>query len=304
MLVPVWPAGDVVAVNEPVTFEWDSDLSSLALYIVEARPATSPTWDEVASTRNLSATVAADTFVRDDYEWRVGSLLPTTFPAATLYPAATLHPTYQQRPEVDWSLSEWFLGRVRPDPPTIITPATDGETISQSRYTVEWASTHAEPQQRFQFQRRLGDGTVRSDTGEVISAVASHETRFQTTEAYRDLVVKVQHDGLWSGWSAPRRVYVFFIGPPTPSLSVTPDSGEGRIVVVIVNPAPGAQQPDLDVNEVWRRVTADGGDGIRRAVVGSGATFEDYLVASGVDYEYQVVALGADGNPTFTDWQE
>ena len=305
MPAPLAPDGGTVAINESVRFTW-ADVAAQAAYRLQVREAGTSAWTYdtgLVNTGVRAATVAADVLSRGDHEWRVGTIKPDVYPSPSLHPGAATFPSYAAAPgEVVWSQSGFFFGGIRPAAPTLLAPALD-ETIAQSRYVVDWESpAHPAAQQRFRAQRRSLDQRVTEDSGEVISPATEYQMRLRSTNVTREIRVQVEHDGLWSDW-ATRTIYVFFVGPPQPEVSVTPDGAIGAIVVAIVNPDPAPQQPTLESVEVYRRVSGEGGDGIRRAKgLSANATFEDYFTAARTPYEYLVAAIGSDGNITETDW--
>jgi hypothetical protein len=311
------PIAGTVAVNEPITLRWSSPKFQSA-YQVRMRDDAAVTWNvldtALAFDQADTYLIAASTLASDDFEWQVGVVNPTVYPSATTYPDATLYPSYAALPPVAWSASAFFAGRLRPAAPTIDAPLA-GETIDKSKYTVLWTPADLpgvlQAQQRYRVRRTTLDDVVREDSGEVVSTAREYLMSIDSTDVHRRVEVQVFYDGLWSPWKS-HQVYVFFVGPPIPVISVlavktVAGAGEftDALSVAITNPPPGAEQPAVARNEVHRRLAAALDEGIRLAAdVAQGATFVDHTPASGQPYAYRVVAVGTDGNPTATDWQE
>lgn len=315
--VVVAPNGETVAVNEPVGLSW-SVQEPQAAFQVRVRTDGASTWDAldlpVTAGGDPTYLLAADALTPGEYEWQAGVISPTVYPSPTTYPDAALFPSYTDLPPTQWSASAFFPGRLRPAAPVIVAPA-DGETIDKARYVMRWtpADLPGVPQAQTRFRARRLDrfGKVREDSGDKAGTVGEFAMSIADTDVWRTFEVQVFYDGLWSP-VASREVYVFFVGPPFPTVEVAavgtvalPGDSTDAIRVAIINPAPVEKQPAVDRNEVHRRVVGDVGDGIRiAAALPPDATFLDYTPASGVPYAYRVVAIGTDGNPTSTDWQE
>jgi hypothetical protein len=83
---------------------------------------------------------------------------------------------------------------------------------------------------------------------------------------------------------------------------VTADDTTAAITVQATHPTP-TTEPTVTSMDVHRRVTADGGDGIRIAAgIAPTGTHVDYTVASEVDYEYRVRAYGDNGTSVYSTW--
>lgn len=61
--------------------------------------------------------------------------------------------------------------------------------------------------------------------------------------------------------------------------------------------------PDIERNELWRRLRGTTGDGIRIAVsLPAQGRFKDFLVGNRTDYEYRHKAIRVDGAVRFSEW--
>lgn len=236
------------------------------------------TTGQVAST-STQLTLAGGTLAAGTYEWQVK--------------------TWDQDGEPGtFSASETVVAAAAPSPPTITDPLSGG-TVNTNPYTVAWST----PVQTAYQVRTVADaagspdtGTVYTDTGEITSTSRSASVAF-ATQQWEHVQVRVRSGGLWSSW-ASHRVNVSYTPPPTPTFTLTADSTVGSITVAITNPAPGAGEPDVTGNDVYRQ-TVGTSDGVRVAAdVAPNGSYVDWLVAHRTEYEYWVTALGDNGTTT------
>ena len=120
---------------------------------------------------------------------------------------------------------------------------------------------------------------------------------------FRHLQVRVRVGTLWSAWSGIR-VDVVYAPPATPTLTVTGDSADGYIRVVVTNPTPDGDQPTVDRWDILRRVITNGeaGEAIRILAESTDSVFDDETVANYQLYEYQAVAIASDGTRASSAW--
>lgn len=252
-----------------------------------------------AGTWTTSTATTASTF----WDLAAGSL------AAGNYEAQVLTYDSQGLAATDWSASLLFTLADAPGAPTITAPVSGG-TIASSSGLIAWSIG---TQQAFQV-RKLADNVgaaadasvpanVYYDSGEVVSTTArDHALTFPVNSRYEHLQVRVKAAGLWSSW-ASIRVLVSFTPPAEPTITLTTSNATGSITVTPTHPAPTGSQPTVASLDVYRRVRAVGGVGVRIAAgKPASAAFTDYTPASGVDYEYQVQANGSNNTASVSQW--
>lgn len=267
--------------NEP------SDVQSK--YDVQLRPdGGATTVDTTGTTADSFHDVTGGTIVADgEQEWRV-----RTYDEFDLVGA--------------WSAWSPFTAATQPVAP-VITDPTDGQTIPTATYAVVWTSS---VQERYQVRTVADDGagspntaTVYTDTGEITSAVVKTTTvAFDTNSRDEHVQVRIYDDGLWSTYDT-HAVTVDYDTPAVPTTVVTADTPTAAITIGATHPTPTGDEPTVTTMDIFRRVTADGGDGIRVAAgVAPDGSHIDYLVASGVDYGYRVRAFGDNGTSIYSSW--
>jgi hypothetical protein len=104
----------------------------------------------------------------------------------------------------------------------------------------------------------------------------------------------VESTGLTTPWSGNRLYATDYDTPPPPALAVAAHSTGAAVIVTVTNPTPGASQPDLDHNDIYRTV---GGVTVRVATgVDEDGVFTDWGCPSGVSATYAVAAVGVDNS--------
>lgn len=283
LLTPI--GGATIDKDVDQVFDWDfSDPDSgdtQSAYEFRYRLFGAGSWTttgQVAST-STQRTVVGGTFAAGTYEWQVKTW-------------------DQDGEEGSFSASETYVAAAAPSPPTITDPASGG-TVNTDPYTVAWST----PTQTAYQVRTVADsggspdtGTIYTDTGEVTSTARSVSVAF-ATQQWEHVQVRVKSGGLWSSW-ASHRVNVSYTPPPTPTFTLTATNNPGNITVAITNPAPGAGEPDVTGNDIYRQ-TSGTDDGVRIAAnVAPNGSYIDEMVANRGTYEYWVVALGDNGTTT------
>jgi hypothetical protein len=272
-------------------FDWDfSDPDggdSQSKYDLQYRAVGATTWTALTGTTpNTFHDFAAGTFAAGDYEWQVRT-----------YDAAGLVGPY--------SASGFFTAATPPAGPTITDPV-NGQTVGQTPYTVVWSYPTQEAYQLRTVADNAGvaDPTiVYTDTGIVESTtVRSRSVGFPVNNRNEHVQVRVRDAGLWSPYTSVR-VLVSYTPPAVPTAVVLASNSAGAISVSITNPTPAAGEPSVAYNDVLRRQTAVGGDGIRIAAnKAANGTHIDFTPASGVDYEYAVRAVADNGTASTSAW--
>lgn len=221
-----------------------------------------------------SLTLAANTLANGvDYQWRV----------KTWGPGNTEGP---------WSTYDAFSTQSAPTA-AVTAPATDGATVTTSSYNIQWSFTHAtETQSAFQVQLyNTGDGSLVSDSGKVASTDTQHLVTSLEDGASLRAEVTVWNISDVASAEALRTFTVDTIPPPTPTVTVTNDSVNGRLSVSIDNGTPsGTGESTPDHNDLYRRKSGDVTWDLIAENLAVDATYQDYGVPSGTTFEYRVRA--------------
>jgi hypothetical protein len=289
LLAPV--GGVTIDRNIIQRFDWDfsdPDLGdSQSKYDVQYRAVGAATWTVVTGTTpNTFHDFAAGTFAAGDWEWQVR--------------------TYDSYGIVGpYSASGFFTAANAPAGPTITDPIS-GQTIAATPYTVVWSYPTQEAYQLRTVADLAGVAdtvTVYTDTGIVESPTArSRSVSFPVNNRNEHVQVRVRDAGLWSPYTSVR-VLVSYTPPAVPTATVLASNSSAAVSVAISNPTPAAGEPSVAYNDVLRRQTAVGGDGIRIATNKStNSTHIDFTPASGVDYEYAVRAVADNGTASISAW--
>lgn len=259
---------------------------SQSKYDLQYRVVGAGTWTTVTGTTpNQFHDFAAATFAAGDYEWQV-----RTYDAG-----GVVGP---------WSASSFFKAGTPPTAPTITSP-TNGSTISQSTGSVAWSY----PSQQAYQARKVADSagnpdtaTVYYDSGVVESTTARTQAlTFPVNNRWEHIQVRIRDGGLWSTWASVR-VNVAYTPPGVPTVVAAGNDSLGYISVAITNPAPGAGEPTVTQNYLYRREDASG-DGIRiKTGIAASGTYNDHAVATGVVYQYKAVAVGSNGTTRDGAW--
>lgn len=240
--------------------------------------------DDTNTTTNEFYDLAGGTLGSNgDYEWRVR--------------------TYDSQGVIGpWSAWEPFSAATAPDPPTITDPVS-GQVIPTEEYLAKWST----PQQESYQWRRVEDNAgspnpsvVYADSGEQVSATDRDVVvTFPTNNRWEYWQLRVKYDGLWSDWSSARGE-VSYTTPAVPTLVITEEDENGRILLDVTNPAPTGDQPNVSSNDLFRREQGEEEwTRIATGVVPSGSYY-DHTPRSGQGYEYQVRAFGDNGVSSYS----
>lgn len=144
--------------------------------------------------------------------------------------------------------------------------------------------------------RLLNGSTVLNDSGWVASTTATsytHPVAVSNGASLTEELTTRNAEGLES--TVQTQAFTVTYSPPyQPGLTITSDSPTGAVTIVLSNPEPTGDRPEILHNYLYRRV-GDTGDGIRVAIVEENGTHVDWTVASGVDYQYYASAIGVNG---------
>lgn len=179
---------------------------------------------------------------------------------------------------------------------TITDPAADNPPgLDVSVYKIIWA--YAQGNGYVQTQRRVrmlvaATGAVLSDTGMQASTVGEYLLGGIPT----DVPVIVEVSIITNAPGTPtitttRRFTSSYASPMVPLVDLT--LAESYVVVTVTNPAPTGARPEVDHNDIERRVTGSGSPFIRIAQVERNGTYNDHAVASRLEYDYRVKGVTA-----------
>lgn len=177
---------------------------------------------------------------------------------------------------------------------TITTPATDNVAgIETSSVSVGW--TYVQSGGATQAQRRLrlirtADSAVLLDTTMQLTGANGHVlTGLESGKEYRVEVTVINSSSVTTP-VVSRLITPYYAEPMTPSMVI--NTRDSHVELVIVNPNPTGDRPQVITNDIYRRKsgsTAKDSDYIRIATVTNSATYKDYSVKSGTTYDYYVV---------------
>jgi hypothetical protein len=276
--------GSTIDTDLPTTFEWvfsDPDLGdSQSARNWRYREVGTSTWWQSGWVNQTHATrtgAAGEFTVGKTYEWQV-------------------QVKDSQGLAGPWSASSQFLAGQTPNTPFITSPA-DGSTVVTANPIIAWSHPDQDAYQlRVYLSSSIPGYDYIYDSGVVLDAVARTAgiPSISRNGSYA-IELRCRKDGLWSEW-ASAHVTVNTTPPATPTLVITADSDNARIVLEPTHPAPSGEQPTVVSQEIWRTTTGDAADAVRIVKeLTPGAVWHDYTVASGVDYQYFVRAVGDTG---------
>lgn len=186
------------------------------------------------------------------------------------------------------SSSLFLTAQNTPPAPQFLDP-TDGQTIGESSYLAQISAPNVDASE---WRTVADDGTgnpnpaiVYSDpVVETSGDLRTHSFEFPTNNRTEHLQVRIEDNLLWSDWESSRNP-ISYTAPPAPTYVKTDDPTNGRILVAITNPAPGAGEPAMSYNNVY----VDDGDGrgeIRKAtLLAANAVWAYDLPRSGKNYD-------------------
>lgn len=262
----VWTFGD--ANPKDVQTKYDLEISRVSDSVVVYAPAT-------VTSSISSASVPASTLVNGvNYRWRVRTY--------DVMNAAGLWSGYG-------TFTTAATGTL-----TITSPATDNQTgIDTSSVTVTWDYVQSGGQTQTQKQVkvvRTSDGVVVINYAMFTSSVQSMPlTGLESGKEYR-VEVSLVNSASITVPVVSRLITPNYSQPMTPSLSVA--QNEAYLEVVVTNPTPSGNRPEVIANDLYRRrakSTAVASDFKRIAIINNNGVYRDYSTKSGATYEYYVV---------------
>lgn len=265
----------------PTNVQWQiqEDAPGATIYYVTGAGAltAAETWIATGGgTFNLSRQIAAGAMAQGkQWKWRV----KTRDAAGT---------------ESPWSSYAIFKTSAPPTA-TIVEPAA-GATITGPRVTMTVSVDDPEGRPLGSVAYRLYDDNAGAK-GFVVrehnNVAAFTRTIDEDLTPYNGLYVWLEvqptdADGI-VGPAVAQRHFVSFTPPQTPLLSASAQNANGRIHLQVTNPAPGAGQPAVVENDLYKLI---GGAWVRiAAAIPPNGTFDDYAAPSGAAQTYRVQAI-------------
>ena len=135
--------------------------------------------------------------------------------------------------------------------PAITAPLAAAVLVT-SYVTMTWTAAQ---QTQYRSVLKTGAGVVAEDTGWVTSTDLAYTPAVVLGDgtAWTIELTTKNNEGLAST-TQTRAFTIDYTEPPSPTLVAIPDTANGRVGVVVTNPAPSGTQPALAYQEVYRRV--------------------------------------------------
>lgn len=176
----------------------------------------------------------------------------------------------------------------------VTSPAANAAISSESyTFTGYYEQPNGVPQKSFRFRLYSSAGVLLQDSGEIIgTANAKTFSGLTNNTSYKIEFTATSQDDV-STTSAQVSFTVAYTPPVAPVVKIYNDAKQARIIVSIQNPSPGAEQPAVVFNTIYRRKI---GDQEWRMIATNVTTSEysDYTCPAGM-FEYSVTASSAAG---------
>lgn len=174
---------------------------------------------------------------------------------------------------------------------SITTPSIDNQLgYDTSSILVQWNYSGAQRSYRV-VVTRTATNTVSYDSGTVTSTVSNHQvTDLLSGVEYRIEVFIINSAGL-NVPVASRLVTSSYAEPMTPSADLT--VYEAYIEILVVNPPPTGDRPEVFYNDIYRRESyrlATDADFVRIGTANNNGTYRDFTVKSEQAYDYKIVS--------------
>jgi hypothetical protein len=180
---------------------------------------------------------------------------------------------------------------------TITSPAVDNSLIETSTVPVTWTYEQAAGQTQAQRQvkvTRTADNAVVLDTTMQASTVQTYSVpSLESGKEYRVEVTIINSASIQTP-TISRLITPNYSQPMTPEAQIS--QREDHVEIVVVNPVPRGDRPEVTVNDIYKRRTSSKSkatDFKRIATVNNSATYRDFAVKSGVSYDYQIIGRTA-----------
>jgi hypothetical protein len=172
---------------------------------------------------------------------------------------------------------------------TITSPATDGTVINTDSVAIVWTvagATQAQfrPQITNLTTGAVTDGGYRSSTATTFTWTGlSPSATYQASITIKDSGGVESNPGF-------RTFTTDFVNPMEPTFTIA--AGDTYIELDITNPDSTGSEPEVDHNDVYRKLTSEPDTSyIRIASVPYNGTYRDYAVKSSQSYDYKVAGV-------------
>ena len=177
---------------------------------------------------------------------------------------------------------------------TITSPATDNIAgIETDDWLVAWSYVQSGGLTQMQRRVRLirtADSAVILDTGFQSNTTPSYTiSGMESGKEYRVEVTVTNTAGITTP-VVSRLISPYYSEPMVPQTQIT--VGESYIEILVVNPEPTGDRPEVLYNDIYKRRTKSNSvmsDFVKIATITNSATYRDYAVKSGTSYDYYVV---------------
>lgn len=175
---------------------------------------------------------------------------------------------------------------------TITSPAADNPTPADvGSWLIQWSVSGATQDSYRVTVVNNATGVQLSTTGWVTSTATSYTVSLPTDVEWQ-IQVTIRAAGVESN-TGTRLITPSYGTPVVPTVVIEEFGDGGYVLLLVTNPAPPGDEPEVVTNEVYRRVAGTDGDYELAGTTPYGGTFRDYGVASGVTYEYFVRGVSA-----------
>ena len=173
---------------------------------------------------------------------------------------------------------------------TITSPAVDNPAgVITDDYLITW-SVSGTTQASYLVHLYRG-GVLVSDSGWVAGTATSRLVSGMTSGVEHEVRVQVRNAALVQSGIGTRKITPDYSNPEVPTISVTP--GDGYLEVVVNNPVPTGDRPEVNTNLVLRRLAGTSDPWEQVGTCDPDGTFQDHTAASGVTYAYKVRGVSA-----------
>jgi hypothetical protein len=177
---------------------------------------------------------------------------------------------------------------------TITSPATDNVAgIETDDWVVTWSYVQAggltQTQRRVRVIRTSDSAVVIDTTMQANTLNTYTIAGLESGKEYR-IEVTIVNSGSITTPVVSRLISPFYSEPMVPE--VITSLGDSYVEVLVVNPAPTGDRPEVLYNDIYRRRTKSSSldsDFIRIATITNSASYRDYSVKSGTSYDYKVI---------------
>lgn len=260
------PSGAILDRTLVIRMSWQHNHPNPQSRFVLQHSLNQSTWTTIdKTTPNQYYDFAANTFTEAVRYWRVK--------------------TYSDRGlESPYSNTVQFMPVTPTDAPIILTNATQ----NIARPVLEWSQSN---QIAYQVVILNSISVIVWDSGQVVSGNKAVTCGVDLLDgATYTFKVRTKSTGnIWTDYSE-LELYITYIEPEVPTLSVEPDAYGPAMIIEIINPLATGDIPETAYNDIYR-------DGVRIATnITPNTKYYDYAVASGVEYQYQAVAVSVSGS--------